>query len=437
MRNLVLNITIFLGALLISTPVLAQDNSNYGSDPEKCKRDLSEYIEFVKQKSYKDALPAWRRVYYNCPESSKSIFINGPKIIGFMIENEKDKTKALAYIDTLMQVYDNRIKYFGQEGNVLGRKGNDLYKYNSAAYEDAYGYMKRSVEISGNHIQVAVLQNLMLASSDMYKNKKSDAGKVVEDFSLISEKLSFLLENETSEKKLEQYKKVEENVGTIFIATGAGSCDVLISHFTPRFESTPNDVELLKTITKYLDKGDCTDSKLFFQASENLYKASPSSQAAYNLAKMAWRKGELNKAADFYKKAIDMETDDEAKAKYYYELAAVSTSSPATARSYALKAASLKSGWGDPYILIGKLYAGSSSSCGEDKFKQGIVFWLAVDQFAKAKSIDPSVSDDANKLIATYKAYFPNKEDAFAYNVTEGTEVKVECWINETTIARF
>jgi len=116
-------------------------------------------------------------------------------------------------------------------------------------------------------------------------------------------------------------------------------------------------------------------------------------------------------------------------------LAAASSSNPSQARTYALKAASLKSGWGKPYLLIGKLYA--ASGCGEDKFTKASVFWLAVDKFKKAKAIDASVAADANKLIATYKAYFPGKEDAFAYNVTEGAEVKIECWINESTKARF
>ena len=437
MKRLIFNTLFLLGLLIFTTSSYAQDDAKYGDDPETCKRDLSEYIEFVKQKNYIDALPAWRRVYTNCPQSSKSIFINGPKIYKKLIKQEKDAEKKKLYLDTLMQIYDNRIKYFGQEGNVLGRKGNDLYKYNKKeAYEEAYTYLAKSVELCKDKSQAAVLQSFMSASSRMYKNKKIDAGQVVQNFSTISDILVKLEEeNKEKPKKLEQIKKVQKNVGTLFINTGAGSCDVLIAHFTPKFEAAPNDVELLKTITKYLDKGDCTDSQLFFEASENLYKAEPSAQAAYNLAKMAAKKKQFSKAADFYKKAIELSEDNEVKAKYYYELAVVSSSSPASARTYALKAAGLKSGWGKPYILIGKLYA--SSGCGDDKFSKSAVFWAAVDQFVKAKSIDASVAGEANKLIAEYKKYFPGKEDAFAYNVTEGSEVKIECWINTTTKARF
>jgi len=437
MKKIIINGLFLLGGLLLSAPIFAQDDAKYGENPETCKRDLSEYIEFVKQKNYLDALPAWRRVYNQCPASSKSIFINGPKIYKKLIKIEKDEAKKMLYLDTLMQVYDKRIKYFGQEGNVLGRKGRDLYKYNKkGAYEEAYGYLFKSVELSKEKSQVAVLQSLMSASARMYKTKKIDAGQVVQNFSTISDILTQLEGiNKEKPKKLEQIKKVQGNVGTIFIATGAGSCDVLIAHFTPKFEAAPTDVELLKTITKYLDKGDCTDSKLFFDASENLYKAEPSAQAAYNLAKMAAKKKQFSKASEFYKKAIELTEDNETKANYYYELAIISSSSPATSRTYAKKAAALKPNWGKPYILIGKLYA--SSGCGDDKFTKSSVFWAAVDQFVKAKSVDASIAGEANKLIAEYKKYFPGKEDAFAYNVTEGSEVKIECWINTTTKARF
>ncbi|MBN2667921.1 MAG: hypothetical protein JXR60_01725 [Bacteroidales bacterium] len=437
MRKYIFKLALLLGIAVVSSTAYAQDDSKFGDDPDQCKRDLSEYIEFVKQKSYKDAYPAWRRLYVNCPQSSKSIFINGPKIVSYFIDNAKDEAVKKAWLDTLMQVYDKRIEFFGEKGNVLGRKGNDLYAYDKSRTEEAYQYMGESIKLCGNNAQAAVLQNYMMASADLYKDKKIDAGQVVQDFSTASDAITVLISEEQKEKTVETYKKVEENIGKIFIGTGAGSCDVLIGHFTPKFEANPKDVELLNTITKYLNKSDCTDSQLFFDASVNLYEVEPSSQSAYNIAKMALKKNQLSKASEFYQKAIEMEENDEIKAQYYYELAVVSAGSPSASRSYALKAASLKSGWGDPYILIGKLYASSSASCGDDKFHQSAVFWAAVDKFNYAKSIDGNVAAEANKLIAQYKAYFPGKEDAFAYNITEGSDIKIECWINETTKARF
>ena len=62
---------------------------------------------------------------------------------------------------------------------------------------------------------------------------------------------------------------------------------------------------------------------------------------------------------------------------------------------------------------------------------------MAVDKFMKAKEIDPSLASKANERIREYKKLFPTSDVAFFYNVFEGDEFQVECWINETTKARF
>ena len=438
MNSNFLKYILFIGVFFLVLSGKSQDTDKFGANPEQCKMNASEYKEFVKQKDYVDAVRAWRKVFKECPKSYKSIYIDGAKIYKSFIKKEKDAVKKAALVDTLMMIYDQRVQYFGQKAYVFGRKGADMYRYSKKKnYEEAYHLMKFSID-SGKKIQAAVLQYYMTASARMYKNKKHDAGQVVQDFSLVSDKLAILLEKEKDNaKKYARLKKAEENIGKIFVATGAGSCDVLVAHFTPKFEAAPKDTDLLKTITKYLAKGECTDSKLFFDASVALYNLSPSSDAAYNIAKIAVKKKEFSKAIEFYKKAIEGESDNEKKANYYYELAVISLNTPVSAREYIMKALALKPNWGEPYLFLGKLYAGSSSKCGESKFQKAAVYWLAVDQFKKAKSVDPSVSAKANKLIATYKAYFPNKEDAFFYNVTEGSSYTIECWINRKTIARF
>jgi hypothetical protein len=82
------------------------------------------------------------------------------------------------------------------------------------------------------------------------------------------------------------------------------------------------------------------------------------------------------------------------------------------------------------------LYASSSYICNKDELQQKAVFWIAVDQFINAKTIDTSLTDEANELINRYSQYFPNAEDAFFYGVQEGQEYSVGCWINEKTRAR-
>jgi len=79
----------------------------------------------------------------------------------------------------------------------------------------------------------------------------------------------------------------------------------------------------------------------------------------------------------------------------------------------------------------------SSACASSDVCKAKAIYWLAVDYYNKAKSVDPSISDKANGKIASYKKYFPTKEDCFFIGVKDGDTVEVGCWIGESTKARF
>ena len=109
----------------------------------------------------------------------------------------------------------------------------------------------------------------------------------------------------------------------------------------------------------------------------------------------------------------------------------------AAAKTNALEALKINPNNGAALLLIGRAYASYSPSYGEDDFDHASVFWVAVDKFQRAKQVDPSVAEEANKLISTYSPHFPNKDEAFFRSVTDGATVKIGDWINETTTARF
>jgi len=182
----------------------------------------------------------------------------------------------------------------------------------------------------------------------------------------------------------------------------------------------------------------CTDQSFYYQAARDLYEKQPSAESAANIASLAYDKGEYNVAVSYFEQAIQLETENDIKALYYLGLAKCQykQDKKLQARENALKAIELKDNWGEPYIIIGQMYAESSEDCAGSCLPKS-VYWVAVDKFNKAKSVDPSVEDQANKLILIYSNYFPNKEDSFFCGVHEGDTYTVNCWINETTKARF
>ena len=107
------------------------------------------------------------------------------------------------------------------------------------------------------------------------------------------------------------------------------------------------------------------------------------------------------------------------------------------ARDYARIAAKQKPNWGEPYLLIGRLYASSGPLCGPGRgWDSQIVVWPAIDKWKYAKSIDPSAAAEANKWINQYSQYMPNVEDIFIRGLSEGQSFRVPCWIQENTTIR-
>jgi tetratricopeptide (TPR) repeat protein len=412
----------------------------YGPDSlsrMECANNLSTMSEFMKINLYDYALASWKSVFDKCPASSKNIYLYGVRIYRELINKENNPSRQQELIDTLLLIYDRRIENFGQEGMVLGRKGLDLLKYRQNNIEQAHDCLERSVKLSKKNSEDAVLVTYMQTTVVLFKTDKLSAQNVIDNYLEIADILDAKIKSGGSDK--DQATAALGNVDVIFSESGAGNCEDLINIFTSKFEQSPNDLDLLKKITTLLAKRNCEDSDLFAHTSENLYELEPSAGAAYNLSKLFIKREDYEKAVLYLNKAIELVENDEEKATYFYQLALIEFTQLeqySKAREHALQAADLKPNWGDPYILIGNLYASSSKSCGENEFEQAAVFWAAVDKYVKAKSVDESKTEEANELINRYMQYFPNVEDAFFYGFQEGQDYTVGCWINEKTKVR-
>ena len=427
--------------ILISISTLSiQAQSKYGEDSIECATNLSVYVEFVKTGMYDYALDSWRYVFSNCPASSKNMYTHGIKIMKDLIKKEKDKAKKQDYLDTILLIYDQRIEYFGQEGYVLGRKGLDLMKYRKNDIQGANELFTRSVEISGFKAEPSIIVQYVQTTSVLFQQSKKIKEDVVETYAKAIDILDEKLETEKSVKIIDKTQTAKDNVEIIFERSGAATCESLLSLFTPRYEADTENIELLKKITRLLNKFECTETNLFYLSSENLYKLEPSAESAYMLAKMFLKKGNYEKSNNYYKEAIENQADSTEKARYYYELGVLThsqQSNPELARSYAYQSLKYNPNEGKPYILIGNIYASSAKNCGESDFEKNAVYWAVVDKFKVAKSIDTTLIDDANKLIETYSKYFPGSENTFFNGYADGQEYQVKCWINEKTKIRF
>ena len=102
------------------------------------------------------------------------------------------------------------------------------------------------------------------------------------------------------------------------------------------------------------------------------------------------------------------------------------------------KALQINPNSGRAYLLLGMLYAAGADACPGDgtPIAKRAPFWAAVDMFAKAKAVDPSVAEAANSAIATYSQHFPSADDLFTYGLREGSSYQISCWFTHTTTIR-
>lgn len=424
---------------MLTIPMLGQkgieDGSKYGhnADSVNCRKNLSLYKTYYNQKNFEMAMGFWRKVFYECPLSSKNMHLHGTK----MFKAFYNQTKNKAYIDSLTMVYDARIKYFGEEAYQRGRLGLDLWDLGSQDPE----LLKLSYTTIGNAINLDpfrtnpnTLMIYMAATQRLFDSEVITNEEVINNYGLVTD----VLDKRIASASRPADVSAKGNIDAIFKASGAGTCEGLTSLFTEKVNATPEDISLLKKVLGLLDDAGCNDSDLFYVAAESLYKQEKSALAAYSLAEMNADKFNYKQAELYYAEAIEMEEDSFKKSNYYTKMATIRLSEKDNrgARDNARSAISLDPDNGTAYMLIGNAYAGQKIS--DNELENQAVYWVAVDYFRKAKSIDPALADRVNDAIDQCEKVYPQKKELFFMGILEeGISYKVAGWINENTTVRF
>ncbi len=423
------------------------DGSKYGADSANCVMNLSLYREFYKQwkqSDYKnafikDAYKPWRWVLENCPQSSQNIYIDGSKMLKHKIDKASKKNVKNHLIDSLMMVYDKRIVYYpAKKGDILGRKGVDLYKLKQSDYVEASKILKECLDIEKEKTDGPVYIYYFRALTKMAQRGETDTAAVVDAYDLLSGYLEQNLINfrkQNNQKKITQYENLLGNIENTF--SPFAMCPDLVRIYQQKFDQAPEDIELLRKITDLLDKKKCIDDPLYFESTVALYDLDPSPESAYLIGKMMMKQSRFTEAIPYMEEATKMENIDKQDDAYVF-LAEVyrALNNYPRARQMALKAAELNPDDGNPYVIIGDMYAASAKECGDNDLTRKVAYWAAVDKYKKAKSVDPELADAMNKRIRSYEAHFPPTEVLFFYDLKEGDEYTVSCWIGEKTTIR-
>ena len=422
---------------------------------EDCETDYSLYREYIshwKQAKYnpkninQQMITSWRNVYNNCPSLRQNTYLDGVTIMTYaFIRPEKNAEIKDKYVDTLIMIYDKRAEYFpngkngSQVGNIMGRKGIDIYTWAPHRYEEAYNALKQAIDLDGNNSNYAFINTYFTTVITMVKNGKLEESAILDEYDRLSGIVDHNIKVNTemaNEKLLNNFSETKANLDVA--VQPYANCEDLVRIYQPKFDANPNDVELLTKIAQVLEKRKCDDSQLYLAVAVNLHKVNPSPESAYLIGKKYLAEKDYNQATTYLLQSTKSSNTDWAHQSYIY-LAQIMNMNKnyEQGRTYARKAYELDKTNGEPFIIIGQLYAASAKDCGTDEFYSKTAFWAAVDQFEKAKSIDPSLTSKANELINVYVHYFPTIENIFFNGFEEGQEFTIDnCWIKEKTKVR-
>lgn len=362
-----------------------------------------------------------------------------------------DPAKKKEYAQRLIDFYDEELACYakGAESFLYGRKGYDQF-YLQGYSKDALTSLVTAIEKGGNateYIVLAPMGELIKYLFSEGKLSQEDARKFYDMGVALAD---YNIENNETYKQYYESGKANMVASVGEVEDDIFDCAYFKGELLPEFEKNKEDIEVVRYVLEKLKAQGCEDNDAELSMVQATYDKLYASRAAeyeaerrrlnpaYDAAKMVEEEN-YSGAVNRYQEAIKDETDDDKKGQYYYQMATIQSGKlgqNGAARTNANKAASLKSNWGKPYILIGDIYGRMSRNCG-DSWQQRLAILAAIDKYQYAKSIDPESADDANRRIGNYNSSLPLREDGFSRGINPGDKVKVKCGIGETVTVRF
>jgi len=423
-------------------------------NPE-CMTNLSIYAEHVKVKNYDAAYEPWKMVYESCPDINKANFSYGERILKAKVENSTGAEKD-AYVQDLLSLYDNSLKYFPTNYTKAGvaiDKALLMYENKMASDEELFTMLDKAFqEDQENFTNPRALYLYFSSLVDLHDAGKRDlqdvfntyddvTGKLEEENKKLTDVVTKLLPKDslgtlTSKEKRtlkvatvnsESFGKVASSVDSKLGALA--DCDNLIPLYEKSFDEKKDDVKWVKRAVGRMFSKECTDDPMFRKLFEAQLALDPSADAYMYGGVLKQKSGDMNGALADFNKAVELETDSYKKSDILYKIATtVRNSSKSQARSYALKAIDANPANGKAYLLIANLYASSANACGDTPFEKRAIYWKAASMARKAGTVDPALSSRASQTAASYDAKAPSKEMIFSSGKA-GQTITFSCWV--------
>ena len=412
------------------------------------------YRDFLRTGEVDKAYDLWQGVYEVAPAADgqrNTVITDGIYFAQYYASQTQDPAEQAQYRDQVFGYYDQLEECFPADGSMTGRKAYDyFYTYpGTISDKEVYDLFKQAIAEDGMEVGDYIINPMSSLLVDLHEAGELTEEQAKEDVEFLQERIAAAKEEAVSAEAQERMGIIEgyapQRLAYFETVQGFYDCAYFKDRYFPEFDDAKGDYVALSQLAGYLKYGGCpADDPQLAQivAAANEVKPAVATAGAGSLQEAfdELKAGNYRRAIELFEAGYESTDDAERKAQIALIIGKVNYGNLkrySVARTWARRAAENKGGWGEPYLLIGKLYASSGPLCGPGTgFESQRVVWPAIDQWQRAKQVDPSVAGEANQLIAQYNQYMPAKDDLFMNGLKEGSSYTVDCWINETTTVR-
>lgn len=429
------------------------------------------YFEYAKQKAYKDAYEFWYPLYEAVPDYNKNVYIQGEKILVGLINQtikEENVEARKGYFEKLMKLFDDRIKYFGDDTKwpapkILGKKADYYLKLSGKELnlDTAYNWLSVSVNELKEDADAKSLVSWVYVSQKKFSADPTFKNEYIANYMKGSQFIDGSLDNwykryEEDVKKLEanpedvkavkdtntcmsyiKYIKTEKvNMTDNFAKSGAADVETLVSVFEPQVEEKKDDAQFLNNVSKLLGRSKSgKETDLYFKVSEYSYALAPSLASAKGMSQLSIKNQDWDSAIKYLEEALSFAVQPEDKAdimlleaNVYYKY----KKNFSKGRELCRQSSALDRSMADPYIFVADMYRQSGELVfpDGDNIVRSTCFMAGVEELQKAKIAEPSRAAEINSMIQAYKKAYPEKSQLFMKGMQVGSKFHIPGWMN-------
>lgn len=416
----------------LSMGLLAQSGWKWPENKALAEENNVLYTDAVKMGDFKGAIVPLQWLISEAPDLNKALYIDGVKIYDNLAKVEKDAAQKSIYVDSILWMYDMRMKYFSDSVNVMNRKVFKAYRYlikNTEKSEWLLDIYDTTYKISGNDVK----DNNLLAYLIVIKaNKSSDKNltdeQILERYDVIINVIDFKVKalkakGRSTDKILKQKNAIDKILTELVVI----DCNFIVETMGPKFKASPDDIKLVKRMFSFMLTGKCTNSELFLEVSKQLQKLEPDYGLAKSIGLRCLASGDFACAEIYYYEALQLTEEGSQKAEVFLQMGkmAEKRKNKIGARQNYRKALAADPANKDSYVLIGDLYYRSFEQCKqqENMVDDRLIYIAAYEMYKRGGS---------TAKMHNAKSQFPSKEEIFTSNFVAGKVMKVGCWINES-----